>query len=151
MRATEAETSSRRVHARLIIAGHACGMNEQSNGPRDTSEAAEHQEGPVAKAIEEQTAKVPSDVFLIAAAGAAAASLALHLCGREKTGNFVAQWTPTILICGLYNKLVKQHGHDRVPRGPRASAQIEAKRTDSHPDRRRSPSQVIPAGGAESV
>jgi len=25
---------------------------------------------------------------------------------------FVGQWVPTILILGLYNKLVKQHGSD---------------------------------------
>lgn len=126
-------------------------MKDETNRLNLGPHAADHHEGPVARAIEEQTAKVPSDVYLLAAAGAAAASLALHLCGREKTGNFVAQWTPTILICGLYNKLVKQHGHDRVSRGPQTSAEVEAKRTDTHPERRRSPSQVIPAGGAESA
>ena len=25
---------------------------------------------------------------------------------------FVGQWAPTLLILGLYNKLVKQHGSD---------------------------------------
>ena len=37
----------------------------------------EHKEGKVTKAIEEQTAKIPSDVFLWAALGSMAVSLAL--------------------------------------------------------------------------
>ncbi len=39
-------------------------------------------------------------------------SLALLLSGRRQVANFVGQWVPTILVMGLYNKLVKQHGHD---------------------------------------
>jgi hypothetical protein len=38
----------------------------------------EHKEGKVASAIEEQTAKIPSDVFLWAALGSMAISLGLH-------------------------------------------------------------------------
>ena len=30
---------------------------------------------------------------------------------------FVGQWTPTLLILGLYNKLVKQHGSDFTDTG----------------------------------
>jgi hypothetical protein len=33
---------------------------------------------------------------------------------RDHEALFVGQWAPTILILGLYNKLVKQHGSDRV-------------------------------------
>lgn len=40
-------------------------------------------------------------------------SLALLLSGRRQVANFVGQWVPTILVMGLYNKLLKQHGHDR--------------------------------------
>ncbi|MEX2218404.1 MAG: hypothetical protein WD749_06545 [Phycisphaerales bacterium] len=72
----------------------------------------EHGEGRVAEAIEEQTAKLPSDVFLWAALGSIAASLTLQAMGRKETGNFVGQWAPTLLILGLYNKIVKIHGHD---------------------------------------
>jgi hypothetical protein len=32
---------------------------------------------------------------------------------RHHEALFVGQWAPTILILGLYNKLVKQHGSDR--------------------------------------
>jgi hypothetical protein len=72
----------------------------------------EHREGPVARAIEQQTAKLPSDTFLWAAVGSIALSLGLELAGKEKAANFVGHWAPTMLILGLYNKLVKIEGSD---------------------------------------
>lgn len=69
-------------------------------------------EGRVATMIEEQTAKIPSDVYLWAALGSMAASLTLKILGRNETANFVGQWAPSFLILGIYNKLVKQLGHD---------------------------------------
>jgi hypothetical protein len=77
-----------------------------------TSKSGAYPEGPVATAIEHRTAQLPSDVFLWAAAGAAVCSLGLQVAGEQKLSNFVGQWTPTILIMGLYNKLVKLHGSD---------------------------------------
>lgn len=79
----------------------------------------EHAEGPVAKRIENETAKLPSDLFLWSAAGSMVAST-LQLFGRRALGNFVGQWAPTILILGLYNKLVKVAGSDQ--RDERAAA-----------------------------
>jgi len=70
-------------------------------------------EGHVASMIEDQTAKIPSDVYLWAALGSMAASLTLKLTGKDKTALFVGQWAPTFLILGIYNKLVKQLGHDK--------------------------------------
>src|SRR5688572_5181957 len=72
----------------------------------------EHTEGPVARAIEQQTAKLPSDTFLWMAGGSIAASLTLKIMGRDKDALFVGQWAPTFLILGLYNKLVKLAGSD---------------------------------------
>ena len=72
----------------------------------------EHTEGPVARAIETQTAKLPSDTFLWLAGGSIAASLTLKLMGQDKDALFVGQWAPTFLILGLYNKLVKVAGSD---------------------------------------
>lgn len=72
----------------------------------------EHREGPVARMIEEQTAKLPSDVFLWAAIGSMVASLTLKIMGKDKTALFVGQWAPTFLILGNYNKIVKVEGHD---------------------------------------
>lgn len=72
----------------------------------------QHQEGPVATAIEEQTAKIPSDVFLWAALGSMAASLGLQIAGKDNKALFVGQWAAPFLLLGLYNKIVKLEGHD---------------------------------------
>jgi hypothetical protein len=72
----------------------------------------EHQEGVVARTIEQQTAKLPSDLFLWLAAGSIAASATLKIMGRDKDAVFVGQWPPTFLILGLYNKIVKVLGSD---------------------------------------
>lgn len=71
-----------------------------------------HDEGKIAKIIEEQTAKLPSDVFLWASLGSMAASLALKVLRKDDTALFVGQWAPSFLLLGIYNKLVKQEGHD---------------------------------------
>jgi hypothetical protein len=72
----------------------------------------EHKEGPVATAIEEQTAKLPSDLFLWSALGSMAVSLFLQYKGDKKESLFVGQWAAPFLLLGLYNKLVKLEGHD---------------------------------------
>lgn len=69
------------------------------------------------KSIETYTAAVPSSAYLAVAIGAMGLSLACQVAGRGKWGNFVAQWVPTWLIIGLYNKLIKLEGHDRFQRG----------------------------------
>jgi hypothetical protein len=75
-----------------------------------------HTEGPVAKTIEQQTAKLPSDLFLWGAVASIATSLILQAGGKRHASMFVGQWAPTVLILGLYNKLVKQLGSDGVSR-----------------------------------
>ena len=77
-------------------------------------EVGSHTEGRVAKAIEDQTAKMPSDAFLWMAVGAMATSASLQMMGTRHMSLFVGQWAPTFLIFGLYNKLVKQLGSDRT-------------------------------------
>ncbi len=81
-------------------------------GQRD--EAQQHSEGVVARAIEEQTAKLPSDVFLWAAGASIVGSLFLQFSGKQHEALFVGQWAPTFLVLGLYNKLVKVAGSDRA-------------------------------------
>ena len=66
----------------------------------------EHKEGPVATAIEEQTAKIPSDVFLWAALGSMAISLTLQIMGKKKESLFIGQWPAPFLLLGLYNKIL---------------------------------------------
>jgi hypothetical protein len=72
----------------------------------------EKKEGPVAAEIEEQTAKIPSDLFLWASVGSMAVSAALKVAGHGRTSLFFGQWAPVFLLFGIYNKLVKQLGHD---------------------------------------
>jgi len=72
----------------------------------------EHEEGIVARTIEQQTAKLPSDLFLWLAVGSMACSATLKMMGREHQSLFVGQWAPTFLILGLYNKNVKVLGSD---------------------------------------
>ncbi|SRR5690554_4539341 len=78
--------------------------------------AREHTEGGLAGAIEEQTAKLPSDTFLWAAGASILGSLVLQMMGRRQEALFVGQWAPTFLILGLYNKIVKVAGHDQLHR-----------------------------------
>lgn len=78
--------------------------------------AEKHSEGTVARAIEHQTAALPSDVFLWAAVGSIVGSLALNMSGKQHQALFVGQWAPTFLILGLYNKIVKVAGSDRLHR-----------------------------------
>jgi hypothetical protein len=62
------------------------------------------------KSIEKNTASLPSSAFLGIALGAIGLSLLCQVTGKGKWGNFIAQWVPTWLIIGLYNKVVKQAG-----------------------------------------
>ena len=79
-------------------------------------EREQYREGSIARGIEKQTAKLPSDTFLWAALGSMATSMTLQLMGNKHASLFVGQWAPTFLIFGLYNKLVKQLGSDRTER-----------------------------------
>ncbi len=78
------------------------------------SEAQQHSEGKVARTIEEETAKLPSDTFLWAAVGAMAASAIFEFSGAKDKSRFVGQWVAPMLLFGVYNKLVKQQGSDRI-------------------------------------
>jgi hypothetical protein len=82
-------------------------------------------EGKIARAIEKQTAKLPSDTFLWAAVGAMAASALIQFLRPKRVTGwglsarrgplslFIGQWVPTLLLFGIYNKIVKVVGSDR--------------------------------------
>jgi len=74
----------------------------------------EHREGPIARSIEQQTAKLPSDTFLWAALGSIGIALFFQYTGDDRKANFVGHWAPTFLLLGIYNKLVKLHGSEGV-------------------------------------
>lgn len=76
----------------------------------DRSPVEPFREGPLARAIEKQTAKLPSDTFLWLALGSIATAAFLKMRGRNDTSIFVGEWAPTFLMLGLYNKLVKLAG-----------------------------------------
>jgi hypothetical protein len=63
-------------------------------------------------AIESKTSQIPSTGYLGAAIASMAASAVLKLAGKDEWALFIGQWAPSILIMGVYNKLVKQHGSD---------------------------------------
>jgi hypothetical protein len=82
------------------------------------------EEGRTTRAIEKHTSRAPSGAYLTLAIGSMVASAALMLSdqmgtrrrfmggmvsGGRRSGlaNFIGQWAPTLLIMGLYNKVVK--------------------------------------------
>jgi len=65
-------------------------------------------EGRSTEQVEKVTGRIPSLVYMGLAVGSMAASAAFVLTGRKQLGNFIGQWAPSILVIGLYNKLVKE-------------------------------------------
>jgi hypothetical protein len=109
----------------------------------EAREEREEKEGPIARAIERRTAKMPSDGFLWAAGVAIAGSAALQLLaeiggfratkwfGRKgmfafgarprHLSLFVGEWAPTLLLLGLYKKLAKAAGAARYEQAGRTA------------------------------
>ena len=94
------------------------GMSDMLGGVLDDmpTSAAPHErtEGTVARMIESQTSKLPSDTFLWAAVGAMGVSAVCELAGWNSKSRFFGQWVAPMLLFGVYNKLVKVHGHDEL-------------------------------------
>ena len=73
-------------------------------------------EGKVAKTIEEQTAKLPSDTFLWMALGAMGTSARRLRAGRETAANLLlGGGGRAFLFFGVCDKLVKQRGPTAQP------------------------------------
>ena len=88
-------------------------MSATMSKPIIEDEAQINSEGSLAKSIEQQTARIPSDVFLWAAGGAIATSAVFQLLKRPKASLFLGQWVAPFLLLGVYNKIVKVAGSDR--------------------------------------
>lgn len=71
---------------------------------------AEHGEDRLTRLVEQQSAKIPSEVFLVLALGAMLFSLAAELTGRRRASRFVGMWPGPLLVLGVYNKMVKTFG-----------------------------------------
>jgi len=80
----------------------------------ENSKNTQHSEGEMAKTIENETAKLPSDAYLCAAIASMGVSLALKCFGMKHTALFVGQWAAPFLLFGIYNKIVKTQGHDQT-------------------------------------
>ena len=77
-------------------------------------EAQQQKEVPLARTIEKQTAKLPSDTFLWAALGSMGVSALLQFTGKKRASLFVGEWVAPFLLFGVYNKIVKTQGTDRT-------------------------------------
>ncbi len=92
------------------------------NVETSTPRARNFREGTVARTIERQTARIPSDLFLWGAVGTIALSLIGQVMQPKRMTFFnmpsrsgqlslwVGQWTHTLLLLGIYNKIVKVIG-----------------------------------------
>jgi hypothetical protein len=89
-------------------------MSQGYGGGGQMSQSQQHAEGTVARTIEQQTAKLPSDVFLWAALGSIGTSAILKLMGKNHASLFVGDWVAPLLLFGVYNKIVKVQGSDRM-------------------------------------
>jgi hypothetical protein len=98
------------------------GTETRSRTKGAQSEAYRHSEGPVARQIEDQTARVPSDAFLWAALGTMAVAATFQFLERKQWSLFLGQWAAPLLLFGLYNKLVKVAGSDRIHSGDGSGA-----------------------------
>ena len=87
-------------------------QNTMTKSQAEESPKPEQREGTVARTIEQQTAKLPSDTFLWLAGASMATSLTLKLMGKDHDALFVGQWAPSFLLLGIYNKIVKVAGSD---------------------------------------
>jgi hypothetical protein len=63
-------------------------------------------------AIEKTTSRIPTSTYLVLAVGAMAVSAGLQAWNKKHESMFVGQWAAPLLLLGIYNKLVKQHGSD---------------------------------------
>jgi hypothetical protein len=103
-------------------------------------EAIAESEGPIERSMERRTSRLPSDLFLWAAGTAVLVSLGFEIAGMRRTVGrgivrrgivrrllsrdvmrtsplsvFVGMWVPSLLLLGVYSKIVKITDEGRVP------------------------------------
>lgn len=99
-------------------------MESQQYGQWEEHEGRPRESRRVRK-MERMTARLPSDLFLWGAGAAMAASLVTQIMGGRGRGSrftateraplpmFIGMWVPSLLLLGVYNKIVKVAGSDR--------------------------------------
>jgi hypothetical protein len=110
----ETQTGSAGIHAGSQTGTQRGREDRVQNWGSGGSEAQQHAEGPIARTIEQQTAKLPSDLFLWAAAASIGVSAVFEFTGNKDKSRFIGQWVAPFLLLGVYNKLVKTQGSDRT-------------------------------------
>lgn len=74
----------------------------------DVNAREEIKEGTLTRKVEEQTAKIPSINFLGLAVGSMVLSAVVELVFKKRAlGNFIGLWVPSLMLIGVYNKIVK--------------------------------------------
>lgn len=102
---------------------------------QERSGSRQPREDMITTTIERQTARIPSVGWLGMAIGAMAMSAAFEIFEgkhRKDPAAFVGLWVPTLLLFGIYNKLVKLEGHDRFSRGEEIGAEAGGTESFAH-------------------
>ena len=74
----------------------------------DVTQSENIKEGALTRTIEEQTAKIPSINWLAMAVGSMGISFATAVFFKRRVlGTFFGLWAPSLLLIGVYNKIVK--------------------------------------------
>jgi hypothetical protein len=76
--------------------------------------AGDIEEDQVTSLIESYSAQLPSSFFLGAAGAAMLVAVIAKLRGKNHAALFFGQWAAPLLVMGIYNKMVKQHGSDAL-------------------------------------
>jgi hypothetical protein len=70
----------------------------------------EHEEDSFTRIVEQQTARVPSSIFLVASFVSMLLTVFLEISGHQRWSRFIGMWVAPLLLMGVYNKLVKIFG-----------------------------------------
>jgi hypothetical protein len=94
-------------------------MDQQTPTGKNTHQTSLPQQGRMTKDMRRVTSQIPSGGYLALAIGSMALSAAIASFSRKKAlANFIGLWVPSLLLIGIYNKIVKIDGSDRMSRKP---------------------------------
>lgn len=81
-----------------------------NGGKMEANQREQIREGSLTRRVEEQTSKIPSINWLGLAVGSMVLSAAAEVFYRKKSrdlGTFFGLWAPSLMLIGVYNKIVK--------------------------------------------
>lgn len=68
---------------------------------------------------------VPSQVWYILGISSVAASVILQVSGHKNGADFVGKWPPTLLLLGLYHKLLRPGDEDAVAQAKNVARKLQ--------------------------